>query len=171
MPCAMQNEIDGTGFHDGCAARRERVAVLGLVCYAPEPSGASEWPRPGRPCQLGAGQADQSLERNARPIKQRALHKYTTVSADAAYVEPYNEFWRETPAAASQNTKSVINSWPYATHRWTGRALAARFGMLALSRSCGSAQFAARLGRRWPRGTRRLRSRNHGGRRPRTRRR
>ena len=100
----MQNEIDGTGFHDGCAARRERVAVLGLVCYAPEPSGASEWPRPGRPCQLG-GQADQSLERNARPIKQRALHKYTTVSADAAYVEPYNEFRRETPVAASKIQK------------------------------------------------------------------
>ena len=142
----MQNEIDGTGFHDGCAARRERVAVLGLVCYAPEPSGASEWPRPGRPCQLG-GQADQSLERNARPIKQRALHKYTTVSADAAHVEPYNEFRRETPVAASKYKKLVINFWLCA-HRWTGNALLALFGMLALSRSCGSAQFAARLGRR-----------------------
>ena len=151
----MQNEIDGTGFHDGCAARRERVAVLGLVCYAPEPSGASDRPRPGRPCHFGAGQADQSLERDARPIYVTRAAQHSAVSADAAHSEPYSVFRRETPAAASKYKKLVINF----AHRWTkrnGDALRALSGMLALSRSCGSAQFAAQLGRHRPRGTRRL---------------
>ena len=104
---------------------------------------------------LGLGQADQSLERDARPIKSRAQQKYSAASADAAHGEPYNEFRRETPVAASKYKKLVINF----AHRWTkrnGDALRALSGMLALSRSCGSAQFAAQLGRHRPRGTRRL---------------
>ena len=129
----------------GSRTRVLRPGTLGRVQMAAFSGAAS----------LGLGQADQSLERDARPIKSRAQQKYSAASADAAHGEPYNEFRRETPVAASKYKKLVINFWLCA-HRWTGNALLALFGMLALSRSCGSAQFAARLGHRWPRGTRRL---------------
>ena len=137
------------------------VKVLGLVCYARELSVSWEWPRLAALPALGCEGRPVSGTRRAA-IKSRAQQKYSAVSADAAHCEPYAKFRRETPVAASKIQKAgdrLLSLRDAATHRWMrhpGRALRVHSGMLALSRSCGSAQFAAQLGRRRPRGTRRL---------------